>query len=109
MPDPRVAFGGASIGANLASVVASERKSTPFLLLLSPSWNYRGAMLETRKGLKIFAAASSADGYAFAAVKKLQATKAATVLYAPGGHGVQMFDDPETFERVVAWTLKASR
>ncbi len=108
VPDDRVAFGGASIGANLASAVAAERKSAPFLLLLSPSGNYRGALLKTRKGLKTFAAAAPADGYAFIGVKELEASKAATVLYAPGGHGVQMFEDPATFDSIVAWTVKAA-
>jgi alpha-beta hydrolase superfamily lysophospholipase len=108
VPDGRIAFGGASIGANLASVVAAERKSAPFLLLLSPSGNYRGVVLKTRKGLKTFAAASPADGYAFVGVKELEAAKAATVLYPPGGHGVQMFEDPATFERIAAWTTAAA-
>jgi alpha-beta hydrolase superfamily lysophospholipase len=108
VPAGRVAFGGASIGANLASVVAAERPSAPFLLLLSPSRNYRGVPLRARKGLKVFAAAAPADGYAFAAVKELEARKIAVVLHAPAGHGVQMFEDPATFERVVAWTTAAA-
>jgi alpha-beta hydrolase superfamily lysophospholipase len=109
VPNERIAFGGASIGANLASVVAAERKSAPFLLLLSPSGNYRGVVLKTRKGLKTFAAASPADGYALVGVRQLEADKAAETLYPPSGHGVQMFDDPATFDRVVAWTVKAAR
>jgi len=108
VPDERVAFGGASIGANLASIVAAERKSAPFLLLLSPSNNYRGVMLKTRKGLKTLAAASPADGYALIAVRELEAAKAAEALYPPAGHGVQMFEDPAAFERVVAWTAAAA-
>lgn len=106
--DSRIAFGGASIGANLASVVAAERKSAPFLLLLSPSGNYRGVMLKTRKGLKTFAVASPPDGYAYIGVRDLEAAKTATVLYPPTGHGVQMFDDKGTFERVVSWTVASS-
>jgi alpha-beta hydrolase superfamily lysophospholipase len=109
VPDSRIAFGGASIGANLASIAAAERKSARFLLLLSPSGNYRGVVLRTRKGLKTLAAASPADGYAYVGVRKLEADKAAEVLYPPAGHGVQMFDDPATFDRVVDWTVKASR
>lgn len=108
VPESRIAFGGASIGANLASVVAAERKTAPFLLLLSPSGNYRGVVLKTRKGLKTFAAASPADGYAFVGVKGLEADKAATAYYAPGGHGVQMFEDPATFDKIVAWTAAAA-
>ena len=109
VPDSRIAFGGASIGANLASVVAAERKSAPLLLLLSPSGNYRGVILKTRKGLKTLAAASPADGYAFVGVKQLEADKAARTLYPPAGHGVQLFDDPATFDRIVAWTVSAAR
>ena len=109
VPESRVAFGGASIGANLASIAAAERKRAPFLLLLSPSENYRGAVLKTRPGLKTLAAASPADAYAFAGVKKLESAQAAEALYAPGGHGVQMFEDPAVFERVVAWTVAAAR
>lgn len=108
VPGQRIAFGGASIGANLASIVASERKSAPFLLLLSPSNNYRGVMLKTRKGLRTLAAASPADGYALIAVRELEAAKAAEALYPPAGHGVQMFEDPAAFERVVAWTAAAA-
>lgn len=109
VPASRIAYGGASIGANLASIVAVEQKSARFLLLLSPAANYRGALLKTRKGLKTFAAASPPDGYAFASIKKLEADKAAVAYRAPGGHGVQMFEDPTAFDRVVAWTVKASR
>jgi len=108
VPAERVAFGGASIGANLASIVAAERKSAPFLLLLSPSNNYRGVMLKTRKGLRTLAAASPADGYALIAVRELEAAKAAEALYPPAGHGVQMFEDPAAFERIVAWTAAAA-
>jgi len=109
VPDSRIAFGGASIGANLASIVAAERKSTPFLLLLSPSGNYRGVVLKTRKGLKTLAAASPADGYAFVGVRQLESDKTAETLYPPAGHGAQLFDDPASFDRIVAWTVKASR
>ncbi len=109
VPNDRIAFGGASIGANLSSLVAAERKSAPFLLLLSPAENYRGVALKIRRGLKTFAAASPGDGYSFTRVKELETDKAASVLDAPGGHGVQMFEDSATFERIVAWTVQAAR
>jgi len=108
VPDGRIAFGGASIGANLASIVAAERPSTPFLLLLSPSENYRGVFLKTRAGLKTLAAASPADSYAYVCVRRLEAEKRAAVVYAPGGHGVQMFEDAETFKRLTGWIASAS-
>ena len=54
------------------------------------------------------AAASPADGYALIRVRELEADKSAEALYPPAGHGVQMFEDPATFERVVAWTAAAA-
>ena len=109
VPAARVAFGGASIGANLASLAASKRQAAPFLLLLSPSENYHGVGLDVRPGLKTLAAASAPDGYAFAGVRALAArTPTVDALEAPAGHGVQMFADPATFDRIVAWVAKAS-
>lgn len=109
VPAGRVAFGGASIGANLASVVASERPSAPFLLLLSPGASYRGVPLRVRKGLKTLAAASPGDDYAYAAVRSLAAEKLAVALTASRGHGAQMFEDRKSFERLVDWIARASR
>ena len=108
VPESRIAFGGASIGANLASVVAAERPSAPFLLLLSPSENYRGVFIKSRAGLKTLAAASPADSYAYVCVRRLEAEKRAAILYAPGGHGVQMFEDAATYQRLVDWLTAAS-
>jgi alpha-beta hydrolase superfamily lysophospholipase len=106
-PKSRIAFGGASIGANLASIVAAER-AAPFLLLLSPSENYRGVFLKTRAGLKTLAAASPPDSYAYVAVRRLEKEKLAAALYPAGGHGVQMFDDPEAYKRIVDWLVSSS-
>lgn len=107
VPAGRVAFGGASIGANLASAAAG--KSTPFLLLLSPGSDYRGARLVATAGLKTLAAASLSDRYAFAAARELEDRGLATTVYAPAGHGVQMFDDPQTLERITSWVVAAAR
>lgn len=109
VPATRIAFGGASIGANLAAIIASERPGTPFLLLLSPGESYRGVELHTRKGLNTLAAASAGDEYAYAAVRSLAAKKHAAALYASHGHGAQMFEDQASFKRLVAWTVRAAR
>ena len=109
LPDERIAFGGASIGANLTSVVAAESPKTPFLLLLSPGGDYRGARLAARNGLKTLACASAPDQYAYAAVRELENRGLATAVYAPTGHGVQLFDDPATLKKIADWVVAAAR
>lgn len=106
VPAGRVAFGGASIGANLASAAAG--KSAPFLLLLSPGADYRGVLLIATPGLKTLAAASRGDRYAFDAARELEDRGLATTVYAPAGHGVQMFNDPSTLDRIASWVVSAS-
>lgn len=107
VPAWRIGFGGASIGANLASIVASERKTAPFLLLLSPAENYRGALLTRRKGLATMAAAAPADGYAYIAVRRIEAEKSGAFRYASAGHGVQMLSDPATLKALLDWVAAA--
>ena len=58
--ESRIAFGGASIGANLAALAAAKNPKAPFLLLFSPGPDYRGVALTVRRGLKILAVASPA-------------------------------------------------
>ena len=108
LPNHRIAFGGASIGANLASVVAAESPKTPFLLLLSPGVDYRGARLAARPGLKTLACASISDQYAYAAAHELERHGLAIAVYAPAGHGVQVFDDPVTLNRITQWVAAAA-
>ena len=107
VPAWRIGFGGASVGADLASVVAAERKSAPFLLLLSLPENYRGAVLKLRKGLPTLAAAAPADGYSYIAVRRIEAEKTGAVRYAPAGHGVQMLSDPATLKAALDWVASA--
>ena len=100
-----VAFGGASIGANLAALAASARPKTPFLLMLSPGPDYRGAKLRLRPGLKSLAVASPGDAYAFQTLKPLSAAGVET-LEAPAGHGVQMLSDEATADKIADWILR---
>lgn len=97
----RVAFGGASLGANLAASADAERPGR-FLLLLSPGADYRGVRLALRKGAKTLSLASRSDAYAFATLGPLS-ERGATVLEAPAGHGAPMLDDEATLERVLDW------
>ncbi len=107
--DSMIAFGGASIGANLASQVAAERTKTPFLLLLSPADDYRGVRLAVRPGLKTLAAASLTDPRALDAVNALEKGKYAQTVTAARGHGAQMFEDPKVLDKLVDWCASAAR
>jgi alpha-beta hydrolase superfamily lysophospholipase len=97
----RVAFGGASLGANLAAD-ADARRPGRFLLLLSPGADYRGVPLRLRSGAKTLAVAARGDAYAFAAAQEL-GKRGATVLEAPGGHGAPMLDDEATLTAALEW------
>lgn len=107
--DDRIAFGGASIGANLASQVAAERPKTPFLLLLSPADDYRGVKLVVRKGLKTLAAASLTDPRALDAVNALEKGGYARTITAARGHGAQMFEDAKILDKLVDWCASAAK
>lgn len=103
VPAGKIAFGGASIGANLASQAAAKRAATPFLVLFSASNNYRGVMLAARPGLPTLAVAARADGYAYEGSKGLAAKAGVKFVEAPGAHGAPMLDDAATLGKVVAW------
>jgi dienelactone hydrolase len=106
--EDRIALGGASIGANLASAAAESRPKTPFLVLLSPGPDYRGIRLR-KPATRTLAGASAGDEYAFRTLKPLAAVPGVETFEAPSGHGVQMFADPKTLDKVVDWIAAASK
>ena len=106
--EDRIALGGASIGANLASQAAASRPKTPFLILLSAGPDYRGAKL-ARPTTKTLAGASPPDQLAYRTLRPLAAVAGVETFEAPSGHGVQMFEDPATLDKVVAWVVAASK
>jgi alpha-beta hydrolase superfamily lysophospholipase len=107
IPADRIALGGASIGANLASTAAADRPQTPFLLLLSAGPDYRGVKLR-KPQTRTLAGASPGDLYAYQTLKPLAAVPDVKTFEAPSGHGVQMFADPVTFEKIVDWVVASS-
>lgn len=107
VPAKRIAFGGASIGANLASQAAARTADAPFVVLLSPGPDYRGVPLVSRPGLKTFAAASPGDGFAFQTLAPLKQNGAET-FEAPAGHGTQMFEDAATLDAISNWIVAES-
>jgi alpha-beta hydrolase superfamily lysophospholipase len=109
IPASHIAFGGASIGANLAALAADESPKTPFLLLLSAGPVYHGLRLELRPGLRVLAGASPGDPYAFQVLRPLSRISGVSVFSAPAGHGVQMFADPKILDHVAAWIEESAR
>lgn len=109
VPPGRVAYGGASIGANLAALAARRDLKAPFLLLLSPGPDYRGVALRTRNGLRTLAGAAVNDPYAHETLGPLSTIRGVETFEVAFGHGVQMLDDASTRDRVVAWIVEASR
>ncbi len=106
--EDRIAFGGASIGANLAALAAAKSPKAPFLLLLSPGPDYRGVELKMRRGLKTLVGAGVNDAYAHQTLGPLSTLEGVTTFEVAMGHGVQMFDDPATLDKVVAWVVAAA-
>ena len=101
----RVAYAGASIGANLAALA---RPRPRFLVLLSPGADYRGVVLtQPPPGLSVLVAAAPPDGYAFqTASAYTEAFPAARFLRAKAGHGAQMFADPAFLDALTDWIAK---
>ncbi len=106
--ESRIAFGGASIGANLAAAAAGESPKAPFLLLLSPGPDYRGVPLRLCRDIKILVGAARADAYAYQTLAPFSLMDGVKTFEAPAGHGVQMLNDPATLDQTVAWILAAS-
>jgi len=104
----RIAFGGASIGANLAAAAAQKSRCRTFVVLLSPGVEYRGVALDLPAYAKILVGASAPDAYADQSMRLAAQAPNVETFSAPAGHGVQMFDDPATLERVASWIKSAA-
>lgn len=109
LPEKQVAIGGASLGANIALVYASQHQAVPALLLLSPGLVYAG--IETPVAYKayqsrpVLIAASPGDAYAAASVQQLSnlaKDPQQSVAEPKSGHGVQMLD-AEFTKKLLEW------
>jgi dienelactone hydrolase len=106
----RIGLAGASLGANLAALLAAEDSSIASVALLSPSLDYRGLRIEAavRKlsGRSLLLVAGDDDPYAARTVRELQkaAPKAEAVLLPGAGHGTTMLvRDPSLPRTLVDW------
>jgi len=109
----RIGIAGASIGANLAVIAASNTPAVRSLALLSPGLDYRGIKCEaamrkygTRQVLLV---AASNDPYALRSVKQLATlgTGSEVLTLEGAGHGTTMLGrDPDLAPRLVDWFKK---
>jgi len=103
LPDTKIAVGGASLGANVALVYASEHANVPAVILLSPGMEYAGiqtaAAIKMYRGRPVFMAASPNDLYAYSSVRQLAnlgSGPSCRVVDGKSGHGVNMLDEEFT-------------
>ncbi len=112
----RTAIIGASIGANLALVVAAEIPAVRTVVLLSPGLDYRGVQTEaamTAYGDRpVLIVASAEDGYAADSSRRLAglAPGAALTIYEGAGHGTTMLiREPGLTDLILDWLRRHSR
>jgi alpha-beta hydrolase superfamily lysophospholipase len=106
-----MAIAGASLGANLAALVAADDPSLVGVALISPSLDYRGLRLDPPHikklaGRPMFLAASTEDPLALRTVKDLAADGVAREqrLSSVRGHGTALLaSDPELARALVDW------
>lgn len=104
----KVAIVGASIGANLALLVAADDVDVRSLVLLSPGSDYQGEAAIRKYGDRpVLLVAGANDPYARRSVRQLAAIgpglREAQVIEA-GGHGTVMLSrSPELGSRLVDW------
>ena len=107
-----ICFIGASLGANISLIYSAKKKFIPFVILLSPGWNYAGLMIEPAikqyDNRPLLICASPGDQYAYISCSRLLnmvKSKGLPVTFYEGKnkqHGVQMFDG--VFEnKIIDW------
>jgi alpha-beta hydrolase superfamily lysophospholipase len=106
----KIAVGGASLGANVALIYASQHPDVPAVILLSPGQRYAGIGSEDpyrRYGKRpLFMAASPGDVYAFGTIQILASRRGDPKMTMARGegsaHGVNMLNPPCT-ETLLKW------
>lgn len=99
---------GASIGANLALIQASEDERVKNVVLLSPGLNYRGLKLEkTAQKFKkpTLIIASQEDTYSANSSKTLHELieNSELIMLNNKGHGTNMFTQPGLKQKIINW------
>jgi dienelactone hydrolase len=110
----RIGMAGASLGANVAAIAASNDPTVRSLALLSASLDYRGLKIEqavTRYGRRpALVVASSEDPYALRSARTLvtagDGQRELRVLSGAGHGTVMLARHPELIDAVVDWFLR---
>jgi pimeloyl-ACP methyl ester carboxylesterase len=109
LPENQIAVGGASLGANVALIYASNHPAVPALILLSPGLEYAGIQTPSAfyayRGRPVFIAASPGDTYAYSSVQRLSdlvPKDMCLTVDGKSGHGVNMFE-PEFTNKLLDW------
>ena len=110
----KVGLAGASLGANVAALVAGSDASIPTIALLSPSLDYRGLHLE--QALRRFGSrpallvASSEDPYALRTVREAvtmgDGPRELRVLSGAGHGTIMLSRAPDLISAVVDWFVR---
>lgn len=109
-----VAFGGASIGANIMLIAAVTHPEARLAVLLSPGINYRDVMTVNpiRKYGKrpLLVAAATTDNYAFQSSQLLYNLAVSVAgpdntlfLQTDAGHGAPILDNAAMMDAVISW------
>jgi dienelactone hydrolase len=110
----RIGLAGASLGANVAAIIAGNDASVPTMALLSPSLEYRSLRLEpalrkfgSRPALLV---ASSEDPYALRSVRQAvtmgDGPRELRVLSGAGHGTVMLSRDPDLITALVDWFVR---
>ena len=109
-----MAIAGASLGANLAALVAADDPSLVGVALISPSLDYRGVRLDPPlikklAGRPMFLAASTEDPYAVRTIRDLAADGVAREqrLSSVRGHGTALLSSDQELARALVDWLRA--
>jgi pimeloyl-ACP methyl ester carboxylesterase len=111
VPEKRIAVGGASLGANVALIYASEHPRVPAIVLLSAGVEYAGINIVQAwlhlASRPVFAAASPGDRDAYSTLRFLLQERPkipGLIVEGPGAeHGVNMFKAPEFTKKLLSW------
>jgi alpha-beta hydrolase superfamily lysophospholipase len=107
----RIGVAGASLGANLAALMAADDSAVASVALLSPSTDYRGLRIEAavrKYGARpLLLVASDDDPYASRSARELQKAGTGTreiVVLSGAGHGTNMLSRaPDLTRLLVDW------
>ncbi len=113
VPEKKMIFCGASIGANLSLKAAAEGRLKPAaVILLSPGVEYAGVKTAenyiSKHTFKILVAASEDDPYAWQSYIYLSRSASekglpADFINGGSGHGVNMFKTPSVIPAILTW------